>query len=250
MENRTLSLFFTLLLGVFIVIGVVLSFFFKKNRRLFDFIFSLAFSIIIMLIALDLLPEIISCFGLKQIWLFLIFSILGFFFFKLLDSFLPDHEEEGKSKKEEEENNLHIGRITTFALTLHNVIEGMALYFIMMENAFSGVMMGLGVGLHNIPLGIMISSTLYQEKTKEKDSSFYLFLLILSPFIGGLIPFLFKFQTVNSTLMGILLSLTLGMLCYISFCELLPKVLKAKEKRLSIYGIVMGILLLLCTMFF
>ena len=50
--------------------------------------------------------------------------------------------------------------------------------------------------------------------------------------------------------MGILLSLVLGMLFYLVFFELLPKVKDTKNKNMTIYGLISGVLIFLLTLFF
>ena len=54
---------------------------------------------------------------------------------------------------------------------------------------------------------------------------------------------------VNEIILGILLSITLGMLVYISVFELLPRILEMKNKKYSIAGILLGVLLIVITMF-
>ena len=49
---------------------------------------------------------------------------------------------------------------------------------------------------------------------------------------------------------GILLCLTLGMIIYIVFFELLPHVLHSKNKVLSIIGILIGILIIIISSMF
>ena len=55
MESRTLALFVTLLLGIYSILGIILSFFIKKKKEVFDYLFSLALAVVIMLLFFDLL---------------------------------------------------------------------------------------------------------------------------------------------------------------------------------------------------
>ena len=72
--SNTLALFITFLLGVFILIGTIISFFIKKQDKVLDFIFAFALSLLSMLIIIDLLPEIIEHLGITYIYLFLLFG--------------------------------------------------------------------------------------------------------------------------------------------------------------------------------
>lgn len=246
--RNNLALFITFLLGLFIIIGVIIAFFLKKKSKVLDFIFAFAFSLLVMLIILDLLPEAIEHLTLKNIHLFLIFSMLGLLLFKLLDNFIPEHAVNTDHKlnaKEEKENITHIGLLATIALIIHNIVEGMAIYLTSCNDISLGLIMSVGVGLHNIPLGIIITTTLNMGNNK-KPVKYYACLgsLVISSFIGGLIPYLLNINTVNDTIIGSLLALTLGMLLYIIIFELFPKVIKTKDKKITFAGIITGFLIL------
>lgn len=249
MDTRNIALLITFLLGLFIVIGVILAFFLKKKKQVLDFIFAFALSLLSMLIIVDLWPEIREALGLQHLYLFLIFASLGFLGFKVLDNFIPEHEETKMSQIEKQHNMVHIGTLATIALIIHNIVEGMAIFIATTNNLSLGLVMSLGVGFHNIPLGIIITTTFYQSGVKNKHFPFYLGLLVLSNFVGGLILYLFHLTEVSPLLMGSILSLTLGMLLYIIIFELYPKVRKTAHKKVTVYGLAAGVLLLICTMF-
>ena len=77
MRIEIIGLVITLLLGIFVLIGALAAFLASKKGQITDFSLGLAFSVIIMLIILDLVPDIIEHLGLKYIWLFLIFTFLN-----------------------------------------------------------------------------------------------------------------------------------------------------------------------------
>ena len=56
MSTYQLALLTTALLGVFILIGVLISYFFKKSEKIVLYSIGLAFGVIVMLIFTDLLP--------------------------------------------------------------------------------------------------------------------------------------------------------------------------------------------------
>lgn len=250
MSTQQLGLITTLLLGIFIIIGALIAFLIKKRERVVDFSLGLAFGVIIMLIAIDLLPEIIEHLGLKYIYLFLIFTTLGFVILKLLDNFIPDHEEDKMTKKELNANLAHIGVVTSLALVIHNIIEGMAVYSTVLTSASLGFAITLGVGFHNIPLGMVIAGTLYQSNQNISKTILSIVAVSLSTFVGGLILFFLNKVAISPIILGILLSITLGMLLFISFDELLPRIKETKNKKVTYIGIAIGILILLITLFF
>ena len=106
MDNAKLGLVTTLLLGLFIIIGAFIAFQIKKKEKVIDFSLGLAFGVIIMLILTHMLPETIDHLGLKYIYIFLLFVPIGYYILKILDQFIPDHDDDGKgmNKKEQKEN--------------------------------------------------------------------------------------------------------------------------------------------------
>ena len=70
----------------------------------------------------------------------------------------------------------------------------------------------------------------------------------ISTFIGGLFAFIFKGVFINELFSGIILSITLGMLVYIVLFELLPHIVEEKNNKISLIGILFGILVLLIGM--
>lgn len=249
MDKVKIALLTTLVLGIFIIIGSLIAHVVNKKQKIVDFIVGLAFGIITMLMITDLLPEIIEQLTVKNIYIFIIFTFLGVLILKLLDHFIPDHEEKKMTASELKNNLVHIGIVTSIALILHNIIEGMAIYSTIITETELGFMITLGVGLHNIPLGMVIASTFYQSNQSISKTVLMITLVSISTFVGGLIMFFSGLTTVNGILLGILLSITLGMLIFISFDELLPRIKNTTNKKTSYTGIIIGIVLILIASF-
>ena len=240
-----IALLNTLELGLFILIGSLISIYFKKNKHIIDFSIGLAFGVITMLLLTDIIPEIIEALSVSKIYIFIIFTALGFILLELLDKFIPDHAESSK------DNLTHIGIISAIALGIHNIIEGMAVYSTVLLDASLGKMLLLGVGSHNLPLGIVIGSTLFSSKKNKYKSILLILLISLTTFIGGLIMYFLNLNTINPLIQGILLSITLGMLIFIDIDELIPRIkrsLKTKNKLYTIIGILTGIIILVISL--
>ena len=250
MDSAKLGLLTTLLLGVFILIGALIAFLINKKSKVVDFSIGLALGVISMLIVVDLLPEIIEHLGLKYICIFIIFVVVGFMLLKTLDNFIPDHDEENHSSKELKNNLIHIGIITSLALVLHNIIEGMAVYSSVITSTDLGLKLTLGIGFHNIPFGIVIASSFHQSNQNIWKTIVIIILLSLSTFVGGLIMFFLNLQAINPIILGILLTTTLGMLIYIIYEELFPRFKESKNKKVSYIGVLVGIIILILSMFF
>ena len=58
----------------------------------------------------------------------------------------------------------------------------------------------------------------------------------------------FRFVNLNSIVLGILLSLTLGMLLFIVIDELYPRIKNTSQKKVTYSGVLLGIILLVISM--
>ena len=250
---KILGLALTLLVGLFILIGNVFANKFKDNKRFTDFSISLAFGVIIALIVFEILPETYEVLRgelnlFRTILCIIILVLIGIFILKILDSFIPHHEHEAhhthKHKNDDchNEHLNHIGIISALAVIIHNIIEGMSLYLVTSNDLFSGLMMCIGIGLHNIPMGLVIASTLYSSNYSKKHTLIISIVVSLSTFVGGIIMFLLGSVPVITE--GILLGITLGMLIYIAIFELFHQIHHMEYKKIPNVGIVMGIMLL------
>lgn len=250
MEQKIVALAVTLFLGLFIGIGAMIAFSVKKKEKFIDFALSFAFSVILMILFTDLIPEVSEALGEKHLVLFLVFVLFGILGLRILDHFIPDHEEEKMTKKHDKDNLTHIGTLASIALVLHNIIEGMAIYSSCVSSFSSGMMVAIGVGCHNIPLGMVITSTIYQNNNSKKKTLLMILGLMLSTFLGGVIMFFMNGVALDEVFLGCLLSVTIGMLVYICSNELYPRIRRSKNKKTTWYGILLGILLIVFTCIF
>ena len=209
----------------------------------------MTFIIMLYLMFIDLLPEIIEEFEIleNKVNFFLMFiSIgIGFFLLKGIDYFIPEHHHNHKEEHDDliEHNNhhFHIGFITALSLIIHNVLEGISIYIAGTSDLKTGLVMALSVGCHNLPLGMEIAANM-EATTKNKITKYItFFLLVFSSFLGAFFLFIIN-QELNKFIEGILMSITLGMLLYISGVELIPEVIKNKKEATQKIGLLVGMI--------
>lgn len=243
-----MGLIITFILGLFILLGALIAFLSKNNKSFINFSIGLAFSVISLLVLLELIPHTIETLNninkiSTSIIILIIFALSGIILLKILDHFIPNHHGTHKHNLE------HIGLLTAVALVLHNIIEGMAVYNIAEMSLSAGLLISIGIGLHNIPLGMIIASTIYQGNKSKKKTTYIILLISLSTFIGGLLMIFLK-DYFNSQMQGIILSITLGMLIFISSFELLPKIIKTQDKKNIAKGMLLGIVFIIFALLF
>ncbi len=232
------GLLFTFLIGLFFILGLLVFHISKDKKKMTIFASSCAFVVVLGLIIFDLLPEVIE----TSNWWSIIFILLGLFLLKIIDIFVPHHHHHHKdihdNVKEHDEHLNHIGIITVIALIFHNFIEGIGLYSVTLTDVKSGLLLGLGIGLHNLPLGIQIGSL-----EQDKKNNWLIGVLVLSSFIGGLVAL--SFGNIPEIVNNLILSLTLGMILHILIFELLGELINNAKKKEATYGIIIGIVVLI-----
>lgn len=250
--NYFLGLLFPLSAGLFIILGCSIVYILKNSDKFIQFSISMAFGVMVSLLILELFPEaheiIFESFkGSTAYIVFIFFIILGVGLLKLLDIFIPDHEIEDNNEQSKNENLYHIGLVSSIALILHNIIEGMAIYTTALESTSLALTVTLAVGLHNVPMGLVIASTLRKSNRNKKESIVFLTIITLSTFLGGILMYLMK-SYISEAFLGILLCITIGMLIYIVLFELLEELIHSKEKKIMILGLITGIVIFLISL--
>lgn len=250
-----MGIIITILLGIFLLAGVLVVKLAKNSEKVEQLSISIALGTMFSLVAIELIPDVMETFVLGDSFsgwnlaIAIIAIVVGVGLFKILDHFIPDHEEHDDKEEEHEntsENMIHIGIISAVAIILHNIVEGMAVYSITSDSLKDGILVAIGVGLHNIPMGMLMYSTL--EKESRVKRVVILALAAVSTFVGGLLM-AFISPILSELFIGILICLALGMLIYIIFFELIPHLIHTKNKWLSVIGILAGVLVIIISTF-
>lgn len=232
-------LLLSLLMGLSFVIGLSLS---KriKGKWMTYFATSMAFVIILAVLITDIIPELIELSdNYPSIWLTVCGEAVGIFILVIIDLFVPhhhhDHKHNDDSKKEHKEHLYHIGVLTFVSVIIHNVLEGIAFYLVGKASIKAALLMAGGIALHNIPLGIEMS-TFFQNS--KKNIMIKQLFLITSGTIGALIALCVGdlSQTVNI----IILSITCGMMLYLAFLELGVETFNERKEKGIIEGLLVG----------
>lgn len=232
-----LGLLATLIAGLSFFIGGLIALFVKRKDNLIKFSMAVSLGVLVILAGFELLPESIEKLG--DNYLFLVIGIaIGFIIFRLLDHFIPYHEEDGSDA-----NLIHIGIVTAIALIIHNIIEGMLLYAYSIVDLRIAFIYAIAAALYHIPLGVNVTVLL---KGNKRKMWLYLLILTITPLLGGLVIHYFT-DYINDFFLGLSLAINLGMIIYIIIFELLNKIIKNFGKY-TIGGIITGVLLILLGM--
>lgn len=236
-----MSVIASLIAGLFLISGVLLSFGFRKTDKFIQFMMASTLGLGASLIMVELLPDSASGIGeafngSHKLLLLLGYIIMGLIIMKMCDIFIPDHE----LKKDNKKNHyLHLALIISLPIMIYNIIVGMKINI-----SSHPFMLSFGLGFCNILFGLLLSG-LFSKTLNKKNLIITISLISLSVVIGTLFHmFLDKYLNVTDGLMTLVGTVNLGMIIYVILGELFLNLLKAKDTYITILGIVFGTILL------
>lgn len=178
----------------------------------------------------------------KNILIIVLGIFLGALLLLFLDCIIP-HIHPGTN--DEEGKNSHLKKTTklVFAVTLHNIPEGMAVGVVLAQaiqtgNYFSALALSIGIAIQNFPEGAILSLPL-KSNGFSKNKAFMIGALsgIVEP-IFGYITILFS----NWILQGLplCLSFAAGAMLFVVIEELVPEMAQGKHSNLPTFFFLLG----------
>lgn len=257
----------TLFAGLATGIGSILAFFTKKTNTSFLSI-ALGFSAGVMLyvsfieIFVKAKIELQSTLGEVQgTWATVMAFFGGMFFIAIIDRLVPSEENpheihkieeiaslekkmELETPKQKDKKLLRMGVFTALAIGIHNFPEGLATFTAALTDPNLGFAIAVAIAIHNIPEGIAVAIPIYYA-TESRGKAFTLsFLSGLAEPVGALIGYLILMPILTPTVFGVVFAGVAGIMVFISLDELLPTAQEYGEHHLSIYGLVIGMVVM------
>ena len=258
MDNVLLAFLLTLLSGLATGIGGLITLFTKRsNNRFLSISMGFSAGVMIYVSMIELFPEanalLGGMYGEKTGSLYTVLSFFaGMFLIALIDKFIPEDEnphemascplpavQNGKTQ-----NLKRTGVMTAVAIAIHNFPEGIATFMAAMQDPRLGVPIAVAIAVHNIPEGIAVSVPVYYA-TGSRAKAFRLsFLSGLAEPVGALLAWLVLMPFLTDTLFGLIFAGVAGIMVFISVDQLLPSARKYGEHHVSIYGLIVGMMIM------
>lgn len=265
MNNVIVSLGLTTLVGLSMGVGGLLSFFINKlNRKFIALTLSFAAGIMIYVSFMEMLPE-----GIHLIKDYVgengNFIALGFFFGgmfitavleKLVHQFAGEYHDhnhgEHKHHKHHDKDHEHhqeehlskLGILSAIAIAVHNIPEGLALFTAGIKDIKLALPIAVAVIIHNIPLSIAIAVPLFYSTGSKNKAFFYTLLVGLCQPLGAVLGYIILSKEFNNFIVGSLFSVVAGIMVFVSLDELLPSSQKYEDHHLSVYGAILGMIVM------
>ena len=176
--------------------------------------------------------------------------LLGMIFLIILDSLIP-HLHLNDNKPEGIKVKLKKTTMMVFAVTLHNIPEGMAVGVtfagavigntgITMAGAFA---LAIGIAIQNFPEGAIISMPLKSEGVSETKAFLYATLSGIVEPIGAVITILLTNAIVP--ILPYLLSFAAGAMIYVVVEELIPESQTGEHSNIGTIGVAIGFVIMM-----
>lgn len=257
-HNVLLALLLTVFAGLSTGIGSLIAIVQKTtNQKMLSIALGFSAGVMIYVSFVELLPEaeasLQSYYNSKTgSWITLAAFFGGMLIVTLIDKLVPSYEnpheihhvEEMNVPPEKNAKLMRLGVVSAIAIAVHNFPEGIATFMAAYKDIELGLPIAIAVAIHNIPEGIAVAVPIYFA-TKSKKKAFRLsFLSGLSEPVGAFLTYLILMPYMNDALMGIVFAAVAGIMIFISLDELLPAAGEYGEHHLSIYGLVIGMIVM------
>ncbi|MBN2089531.1 zinc transporter ZupT [candidate division KSB1 bacterium] len=248
----------TLFAGLSTGVGSALAFFAKRTNTRFLSIalgFSAGVMIYVSMIEIFMKAKIalVQAYGeVTGYWA----TVGGFFggmiFIGLIDKLVPSRENPHEIHRVEEINSestknrklLRMGLFTALVIGIHNFPEGLATFMAALKDPSLGVAIAVAIAIHNIPEGIAVSIPIYYATNNRKKAFLYSFSSGLAEPVGALVGYFLIFRYFDDAAFGVIFSAVAGIMVFISLDELLPAAREYGEHHLSIYGLIVGMMVM------
>lgn len=244
MSNFT-SFLLTTIAGLSTLLGSFIIFFSKKKSDSI-IIGSLGFAsgVMILVSFSDLIPNSFILFNNVYSIIFsillLLFAInIGIILSKCINKFIPN----------DNDALYRVGILSMIAIILHNIPEGMATYITNSTNITLGLSLTIAIAAHNIPEGISIAVPIFYSTRSKFKAFLYTFISGISELFGAIIAYLFLSPFISDTLMAFLYAIIAGIMIYLSITELLKTSLSYKKYKLTFIYFFIGIIFILVNHF-
>ena len=243
--NILYAMMLSLIAGLSTLIGALFIFFPISKENINKFIsFCLAFSVSIMIgiSIFDLLTEsiilIFNKYNILSVLIIFISFVLAYIIIKILDLLLKKYE-----------NNLYkLGILSMITLIMHNLPEGVLTFLSSYMDRTLGLKLTFAIALHNIPEGIAIAVPIYYSTKSKTKALLNTFISGLSEPLGALLAYLFIYRFVNNIVMSIILLIVSFLMITLAIEQLFPQAIKYKENKMVLYGLFIGLIIILITL--
>jgi len=230
------TIIYSSIAGLATILGILIILFAEKFSRKYSiYLVSFSAGVLIAFGLIILIPE-----SLELNKNSLLYVLLGFLIFYLLEHFIIHHPYHEPSEREHS-----VGKLAIIGLGFHSLIDGIVIAAGFEVSNELGLITTLAVVAHELPEGITSMAVLLHSKFKKSLSILLSFFVAIATPLGALLT-LYFFNDVSKEILGILIAIAAGSFIYIGASDLLPETHEHYNKLNAFYlliGVVFVILI-------
>lgn len=165
----------------------------------------------------------------------------------LLERCVPDEAElaaRGQTGGGADPGALRSALVTTAAIVLHNLPEGILTLFTSYASPALGITLTLAIALHNIPEGVAISVPVYYATGSRARAMLYALGSGLAEPAGALLAFFLLRGFFSPLFLNGLIAIVAGIMLYVSISELAPDSFSYGKRGHAVAGLAVGIVIM------
>jgi ZIP family zinc transporter len=207
----------------------------RPSRRFMGTTLGLSGGLMMAIVCFDLLPEAFEMAGLA---IGIVGIILGVGLVTLIDLLVPDRDITDKTVRSS--SYIRTGIILGLGIAIHNFPEGLAIGSGLAVNLRLGFSLAFVIGFHNVPEGVAMAMPM-MVGGYSRIKTFIATIISgvpmgLGAFVGALLG------EISPVLVSLCLSFAGGTMLYITCGELIPKSQSVYRGRASAFGVIIGII--------
>jgi len=219
--------------------GLLMAFVPQTSNRTLGAFLGFSGGVMLAVSFLDLIPE---AFGTGRVGSAVIGIITGMALILILEHILP-HAHYDSAHEEQAAHLKRVGILIGIGIAMHNIPEGFAIGAGFSAEVGLGWGLALVMGIHNLPEGLAMATMLKGPKTSASTLVLATSLAGLPMGIGAIGGYILG--DVSPAGLAWALGLAAGAMLYITFSELLPDAYTFGERSPTTWGLILGVLLAL-----
>jgi ZIP family zinc transporter len=241
-ENLLPALVLTFLAGLATGIGSLISYFLPRpDMRYLSVSLGFATGVMIFVGFVDLFYSSKEAIGLARADFFFLVGMLTIYF---LDRIVPHSHIDGQADPHSD-RLYRSGIMMTLGIALHNLPEGLAVALTSLADLQLGIPIAIAIAIHNIPEGVACSVPLYCATGDRRKSFLYSFLAGMVEPLGAIVAILVLLPILTDFVLAASIAFVSGIMVFICFDELIPIANSYGDEHLTNIGLIAGIFVMM-----
>lgn len=215
------------------ILGAIVK---TKSNKFLSFILEFAAGLMVAIVCFELIPEAMEVSNMLTVIIGIIIGVLIMIFCDNLVNYKYSNKNVFKMN-----SLIKTGIIVGIGLAIHNFPEGLAIGSGFSASTKLGITLAVAIALHDVPEGISMAVPMKNGGMKTYKVILYTFLSGLTTGVGAFFGIIMG--TISEQLISVCLGFAAGAMLYISAGELIPESHKIYKGRVSYLGNILGFII-------